>query len=36
MEIKQEGAVEKGEDSCDKQTEAPARVLTKKGRTHLF
>jgi len=36
MEIKQETAVEKGEDSTDKQTEAPARVLTKKDRTDLF
>jgi len=36
MEIKQERAVERGEDSSDKRTEAPAKVLTKKDRTDLF
>jgi hypothetical protein len=36
METKQETAVEKGEDSSDKQTEAPARVLKTKDRTDLF
>jgi hypothetical protein len=36
MEIKQGRAVEKGEDSSDKQTKAPTRVLTTKDRTDLF
>jgi hypothetical protein len=36
MEIKQERAVEKGEDISDKQTEAPPRALTTKGRTELL
>jgi hypothetical protein len=36
MEIKQERAVENGEDSSDKQTEASARVLTTKERTDCF
>jgi hypothetical protein len=31
-----ERAVEKGEDSSDKQTEEPARVLTTKDRTDFF
>jgi hypothetical protein len=36
MEIKQERAVEKGEDSSDKQTEAPVRVLRTKDRSDYF
>jgi len=36
MEIKQERAVEKGEYSSDKQTEAPPRALTTKDRTDLL
>jgi hypothetical protein len=35
MEIKQERAVEKG-DGSDKQTEAPARVLTTMDRIDAF